>query len=199
MANDGYGHSVSSSFSSATQYAAPDAIAPNGNVETIEDRSTVSSDCQKDLDALSKLAGKTIDLGAIQDALASTSFPNGVTSTLPVSALFGPGLEAAGAAFQRTEDKEYGPGQTIANEFARNPQGLVYDTVLGGKAMFINPPLISSNLAVNEGMMFHESLHELGLGDKEIQETLHLTVDSKNTMNITDRLEKDCVNAKGNH
>jgi|ERR1700690_475460 hypothetical protein len=91
------------------------------------------------------------------------------------------------------------PGQTIGNEFARNPQGLVFDTVLGGGAMFVDPPLISSNLAVNEGMMFHESLHELGLGDKEIQETLHLTVDSKNTMNITDKLEKDCVNARGNH
>ncbi len=166
--------------------------------EGLADRSTVSADCQKDLDALSVAAGQAIDLAAIQDALSRTSFENGTISKLPVSALYGPGAEAAGAAFQSQEDAKYGPGQTISNEFRRNPDGLTAVTVLFGSTMFINPDLIGNNLNGNMALLFHESLHELGLVDSTIQSALGLTVDDQNTKNITIKLQKDCVTGKGN-
>jgi hypothetical protein len=118
---------------------------------------------------------------------------------LPVSALFGPAAEAAGAAFQRQEDGLYGPGQTIANEFARNPNGLTADTVLNGSTIFINPALIGGNLTSNEGLLFHETLHELGMVDTDIQAALGIRVDGKNTRNITTTLQKDCITGRGNN
>ena len=71
-------------------------------------------------------------------------------------------------AFQHREDGRYGPGQTIGNEFARNPAGLTAYSVLLGSTIFINPPLIGSILTNNEGLLFHEALHELGLVDSDI-------------------------------
>jgi hypothetical protein len=70
----------------------------------------------------------------------------------------------------------YGPGQTIANEFARNPNGLTADTVLNGSTIFINPALIGGNLTSNEGLLFHETLHELGMVDTDIQAALGIRV-----------------------
>jgi RHS repeat-associated protein len=49
-------------------------------VGAIEDRSNVSPNCQKDLDALSKASGQDISLGAIQEVLSSTDFQNGTIS-----------------------------------------------------------------------------------------------------------------------
>ncbi len=82
-------------------------------LEGIANRSAVSADCQKDLDALSALTGKTIDLFEIQDAVSSTNFVNGTISKLPVSALGGPGFGVYGAAVQAARDAKYGPGQTV--------------------------------------------------------------------------------------
>jgi RHS repeat-associated protein len=168
-------------------------------VDALEDRNNVSANCQKDLDALSQSSGQDISLGAIQNALANTDFKNGTTSNLPVSSLFGPGAEAAGAAFQRQEDGLYGPGQTIANEFGRNPAGLTANTVLNGSTIFINPTLIGGNLTGNQSLMSHEALHELGMVDTDIQAALGITVDGKNTRNITTKLQKDCITGKGNN
>ncbi|MDQ2949765.1 MAG: RHS repeat-associated core domain-containing protein [Acidobacteriota bacterium] len=167
--------------------------------DALGDRRNVSSNCQKDLDALSQAAGQTIDLGAIQGAVANTDFKNGVGLMLPVSALFGPGTEAAGAAFQRQEDAKYGPGQTIGNELARNLYGLTAETVLFGNTIFVNPALIGGSLTSNEGLLFHEALHELGLVDSSIQSALGLAVDDKNTRNITTKLQKDCISGRGNN
>src|SRR3984885_4862947 len=52
-------------FSKATQRL-------NSAVNALEDRSSVSTNCQTDLDALSAAAGQTITRGAIQNALANT-------------------------------------------------------------------------------------------------------------------------------
>jgi RHS repeat-associated protein len=168
-------------------------------VDAIERRVGVSPKCQNDLDALSAGSGKEIDLGTIQDALAITNFLNGNGSTLPVSALYGPGAEQAGAVFQAQQDAQFGPGQTIGNLFSRNPAGLTADTVLLGTTIFINPPLISGLLAINEGLLLHESLHELGLVDTDIQQYLGITVDGNNTANISLQLRKDCLGGKGNN
>ena len=170
-----------------------------GNAVTaIEERRAVSADCDKDLAALSTAGHTDVSLNSIQGALASTNFSNGGSSTLPVSALFGPGAEAAGRAYQGQQDAAYGPGQTIGNEFARNPNGLTAETVLGGSTIFINPALIGGNLGSNQSLLFHEAIHELGLVDQTIQEALGLKVDPKNTKSISDKLFKDCFTGKGN-
>jgi RHS repeat-associated protein len=168
-------------------------------VDALSNRGNVSPDCQNDLDALSQAAGRTIDLAGIQDALNDTTFQNGLTSALPVSALYGPGAEQAGAAFQAQEDSLYGPGQTIGDEFRRNPGGLTAETVLLGDTIFINPGLIGRSVPVNEALLFHEALHELGLTDDAVQRALGITVDAKNTKNITDKLKKDCIAGRGNN
>ena len=171
--------------------------------DAIEARESVSPKCQQDLDALSRAAGKEISLATIQEALANTDFENGVISTLPVSALWGPAA-VAGASFQNNEDKMYGPGQTIANEFARNPAGLTAATVFEGSTIFINPALIGGLLFTNESLLFHEALHELGMIDSQIQTALKsvhqgLVVDTKNTKNISVVLGRDCLRGKGNN
>jgi RHS repeat-associated protein len=167
-------------------------------VTAIEERTSVSADCDKDLAALSAAGHTDVSLDSIQRALASTNFGNGSSSTLPVSALFGPGAEAAGRAYQGQQDALYGPGQMIGNLFARNPNGLTAETVLGGRAIFINPALIGGSLGSNQSLLFHEAIHELGLVDETIQEALGLKVDSRNTKNISDKLFRDCFTGKGN-
>lgn len=69
----------------------------------------------------------------------------------------------------------------------------------GGSTIYINPVLIGASLVGNESLLFHEALHELGLIDSTIQEALGLTVDDKNTRNITTKLNSDCVTGKGNN
>jgi RHS repeat-associated protein len=168
-------------------------------VQAIEDRTNVSAKCQKDLNALSQAAGFTIDLETIQAALGQTSFMSGFASTLPVSTLYGPGFETAGASEQALLDQEYGPGQTIGNDFARNPGGLTAETVLGGNIIYINPSLISNLVPTDEALLFHESLHELGLIDQQVQSALGLKVGSTNTKNISNKLFKDCIKGKANN
>ncbi len=151
------------------------------------------------LDALSQISGQTIDLAAIQDTLSGTTFKNGVGNALPVSALGGPGDEAYGAAYQRDEDNKYGPGQTIG-DLTRNPAGLTAETVLDGNIIYINPAIIGGNLAKNEAFLFHESLHELGLIDQQIQQALGFKDwnNVSNTQRISKKLLKDCIQGKGN-
>ena len=166
----------------------------------LEERTNVSANCQKDLGALSTAANKTIDLQAIQGALSITNFENGVDSDTPVAGLYDPiKAAAAGAAYQRQEDAKYGPGQTIGNEFRRNLQGLTADTVFLGTTIYINPLLIGTNLVGNEALLFHEALHELGLGDQDIQTALGIKVDPNNTKNISDKLRSDCITGRGNN
>jgi hypothetical protein len=150
---------------------------------------------------LSQAAGKTIDLGAIQDALAATDFENGVGSKLPVSALGGSGALAYGAAKQAQQDTLFGPGQRIGDLFKRDPTGLTAETVLTGSTIFINPLLISSSLATNEGLLFHEALDKLGMIDETIQQTLGFKdySDVSNTKRISTKLQSDCVTGKGNN
>ena len=100
--------------------------------ELIGDRSSFSVDCEADAKALGFSARQ------IAETAAGLYVQDGTTSKLPVSALYG-SATAAGRAFQAQEDKLYGPGQTIANEFARNLGGLTADTVLFGNTVFVNP------------------------------------------------------------
>ena len=166
----------------------------SGAQEAISGRSSFSTDCEKDTGALGFSAAQ------VAETAAGLNIENGTTSTLPVSALFGTAL-AAGRAFQAQEDKLFGPGQTIANEFMRNPGGLTADTVLFGNAVFINPSLIGSGILQNQALLFHEALHALGLIDTDIQEKLFgiQGVDPKNTRNITTKLFNDCFRGKGNY
>ena len=171
----------------------------NEAIEVLLERNNVSEKCQKDLDALSKVSGTTIDLWAIQGALANTDLENGTVSTDPVSALGGPGLEAYGNARQSQADQQYGPGQTIGDIFAHNP-GLTASTVLGGSTIFINPDKIGNSLTSNEGLLFHEALHELGMIDEQIQKALGWKDynDVSDTRRISVRLTQDCIAGKGN-
>ena len=108
----------------------------------------------------------------------------------------------AGASAQRAADKAYGPGQTIGNEFGRNPTGLTAMSVLGGNTIYINPGLIGSNLQTNEGLLIHETLHLLGFDDQDIQLGLAfrgVKLDPYNTKNISIQFKKDCVMGKGNN
>lgn len=72
-----------------------------------------------------------------------------------------------------------------------------------GSTVYINPALIGGSLAMNEGLVMHEMLHELGLDDTSIQTGLHfldssIAIDDKNTKNITMKLMKDCFTGKDN-
>jgi hypothetical protein len=93
---------------------------------------------------------------------------------------------------------------TIGAVFAANPNGLTAKTQLGtstavGTNIYINPNLISGNLAQNEGLLLHEGLHLLGFDDADLQTALFGKVDESNTRNISTRLQNDCVTGKGNH
>jgi hypothetical protein len=90
------------------------------------------------------------------------------------------------------------PGQTISDDFTRDPNGLVAESVLGGNTVYINPGLIGGNKFVNEAFLLHEGLHGLGLGDEDIQTRLGIDVNPKNTKNIADKLYTDCVKGKNN-
>ena len=67
-----------------------------------------------------------------------------------------------------------------------------------GATIYINPTLISKNIATNEGLLLHEALHLLGFDDADLQRGLGQTVDPNNTAGITKELKKDCVTGKGN-
>jgi RHS repeat-associated protein len=158
--------------------------------DALSTRTSFSPDCAGDLTALG------LSPSDVAGTAAGLDIENGTTSTLPVSALFG-SATAAGRAYQAQQDSKYGPGQTIANDFAHLP-GTTADTVLGGNTVFINPARIGGGLINNEALLFHEALHALGLIDTDIQSELGITVDPNNTKNITDKLKKDCFNGKGN-
>jgi RHS repeat-associated protein len=181
-------------FFAVTAFArATDRLNDARNAIDNMDSSSTAPNCQADLDALSKASGDSdISIASIQGVLDSTDFKDGTTSQLPVSALYGSAV-AAGASYQRQQDRKYGKGQTIAKEFARNPNGLSADTVLNGSTIFINPALITNNLWGNEGLLLHEALHELGLQDGQIQKALGFSEDPKNTKNISTKLQHDCV------
>jgi hypothetical protein len=85
------------------------------------------------------------------------------------------------------------PLQTVAQAFAQNPFGLSGMASIGGDRIYINSGnVLSSSMTLNGALLFHELLHNTGLGDAAIQEKLGLDVDPTNTHNISTRIEDDC-------
>jgi hypothetical protein len=70
-----------------------------------------------------------------------------------------------------------------------------------GSTIFINPALIGNSVYANEGLLFHEALHELGLTDQTIQQALGFKDfnNVSNTKRISNKLESDCITGKGNN
>jgi len=70
---------------------------------------------------------------------------------------------------------------------------LTASTVLGGSTIFINPDRISNSLTLNEGLLFHEALHELGMIDEQVQHALGWKDynDVSNTNRISIKLIQD--------
>jgi hypothetical protein len=167
----------------------------------LAEREKFSTDCLTDIQ---KIAGQldsfvrypSVDINSIIAAATGATIVNGKTATLPVSALYN--NATAGAAHQFEWDRNFGPGQTIAMDFMRNPRGLTAESVLGGAIIYVNPDLIANNLIRNEALLFHESFHLLGIGDDDIQIALGLPV-GPDTKNITDKLQKDCFKGKDNY
>jgi hypothetical protein len=155
-----------------------------------------SVDCYNDLIGIAAQRDPTmrseLSINTLVAAASLAGFKNGVGSTDPVSSLYlAPGAAAhAGSA-------------TIGSRFAANPTGLTAMSQLGtntavGTIIYINPNLISNSVAMNEGLLLHESLHLLGFDDADLQAGLGFEVDVNNTKNITDKLQRDCVTGKGN-
>jgi RHS repeat-associated protein len=158
------------------------------------DRTSFSMPCIQDLMAIDaqrpadQRAGSALD---VIDVASTESFKNGIGSTDPVSALYADPQAAAAAE----------PG-AIGDAFAANPNGLTAKTVLGtepGGTIYINGALIGNNLRINEALLIHEALHSLGFTDDDLQRALGLPVHDKNTRNISVKLQKDCVQGKGNN
>ena len=168
----------------------------------LSNRSNWSVKCEQDVEAIDAQRDPSVrnnsdaSFDGVINAAAGANFKNGVGSTDPISALYT--SPAAGAAAQNAENAQYGPGQTIGNDFARNPNGLTAESVMGGNTIYINPALISNNLLVDEALLFHEAFHLLGFSDDDLQRALGLKVDPNNTKSITDKLSKDCFQGKDN-
>ena len=168
----------------------------------LSDRSGLSMDCERDIEKIDAQRDPSqrnpdVTFDSVINAAAGASFKSGVGSADPISALYA--NPVAGPAAQRQEDAQYGPGQTIGNDFARNPHGLTAESVLGGSTIYINPTLISKNLLIDETLLFHEAFHLMGFTDDDLQKALGLTVDPNNTKNITLKLTKDCFTGKDNN
>ncbi len=85
---------------------------------------------------------------------------------------------------------------TIGSLFAGKPGTAAY-SLAGGNSIWVDPSRISGNLNSNAALLLHESLHNLGYFDHEIQAALGLQV-SGITDNITQRLYTDCIKGKDN-
>ena len=81
-------------------------------------------------------------------------------------------------------------------------------TTLGGNTIYINPSAISGILGVNQGLLMHELLHELGLGDdiigtglQSIDPSIKPDVNGNwtNTQQFSTKLMKDCFTGRGNN
>jgi len=76
-----------------------------------------------------------------------------------------------------------------------------------GNTIYINPSLIGGSLRSNEGFLFHEALHQLGLNDDDIGTGLH-SIDPTikpnsngqwtNTQQFSNKFTKDCFQGKAN-
>ena len=172
-------------------------------IEAFEGRSSFSPNCQRDIAAIAAAAPdyidpSTITITALQSAAASTSFVNGVGSQVSQSVLFPNAPQAAGIVAD----------QTIGAIFS-NPATLTTAvTTLGGNTIYINPSAISGILGVNQGLLMHELLHELGLGDdiigtglQSIDPSIKPDVNGNwtNTQQFSTRLMKDCFTGRGNN
>lgn len=133
-----------------------------------------------------------LDINSLINAIDGAMFSNGVGSSVPRSSLY-PGQAAASVT------------GTIGSAFAANPLGLTAMSQLGTNAtavginIYINPGLITSGLSNNAALLLHEGLHVLGFDDADLQTALGYPVDPNNAKEITTRLQKDCVNGKGNY
>ncbi len=172
-------------------------------IQVFEDRTSFSSNCQRDIAAIAAAAPSYIDpstitIASLQDAAAKTDFVNGVGSQVSQSVLFPNAPQAAGVV----------ANQTIGALFS-NPNTLpTAVTTLGGNTIYINPSVISGNIGVNQGLLMHEFLHELGLGDGAIGAGLR-SIDASikpddngnwtNTKQFSTKLMKGCFTGKGNN
>ncbi len=168
----------------------------------LSERQNFSTDCYSDIAAIAGQRDPSMraetDINSVIEAAVNAQFQNGVGSTDPISALHADPI--AGASAQRERDQQYGANQTIGSDFARNPNGLTAESVLGGNTIYINGGLIGKSLINNEALLFHEAFHLLGFDDADVWKALFPTTpfDPKNTKQITDKLKKDCFKGKDN-
>ena len=166
------------------------------------DRTNFSQQCQDDIAAIATGAPdyidkSTITIDALQAAAARTNFANGVGSQVSQAALYPTSPQAAA----NVSDK------TIGALFSDPTKLVTAVTTLGGSTVYINPAAITGSLGVNEGLLIHELLHELGLTDDAIGNALH-SIDPSirpdangnwtNTQQFSTKLRKDCFSGKDN-
>ena len=126
----------------------------NTALTTLQERTSFSQNCQRDIGAIAAAAPSYIDkstitIGAIQAAAGSTSFANGVGSQVSQSALYPNSPHAASVVMN----------QNIGALFANPAKITTAVTTLGGNTVYINASLISGSLSANFGLLMHEMLH----------------------------------------
>jgi hypothetical protein len=134
----------------------------------------VSADCAEDIFKL----GITPDQWA--DALEKVDILNGIGSTVLAWTTMSP----QDPGYQTAKDRNI----TIGNQFGpnQNAWGSAVDN-----RVWINPNTVNPGTFSSAGLIAHETLHNLGLLDPDIQGKLGLTV-QPGTRNISDKLGKDC-------
>ena len=155
----------------------------------------ISSDCQKDIDALGSATSaliangtaapgtKNIDDTSLAVALANTDYENGLTATAPESTLNDPSITVTA-------------GQPIKNMFGGATKAVAQ---LGGNIVYVDPRWLSGNgisPIYGAALVIHEALHNMGLNDPQVESALGLTqadCPGGSTDCITIKLEKDCT------
>ena len=157
----------------------------------------LSHNCQKDIAAIAAQAPNPgqISFAAIQNALAYTTYYDGIGSQVSQSVLYPTSPQAGGLVANKTVGSLFNvPGTAVTAV-----------TALGADFMFINAAYVSYSLSTNEGLLMHEALHELGLDDNAIGLGLELIDPSikpdtnnpnnwSNTKQFSDKFTKDCFN-----
>jgi hypothetical protein len=166
--------------------ASPIVLGNDGGVETFQKaeqelvkQKLNKKKCQTDLGLLGT------NTAAIHSAAANANIQDGTNSTVPEASLY------ANTPNYSNAQTQFG-SMTIGQFQAQHP-GTVAQAQLNGNNIYVNSSLISaSNYWVNLSSALHEDIHNAtGLTDSDIQRLLGLS-QTEPSVNISNRLLKDC-------
>jgi RHS repeat-associated protein len=149
------------------------------------------SNCQNDIDALGKESQSVKGATAIDDdtliqALVDANYQNGLTATAAASTLNDPMINAR-------PNVANGP---ISNLFI---PGTEAESQLGGNTVYFRPSYVLGLSPYGlAALIAHETLHNLGLNDPQVEAGLGLTSQQCQVSNcITIKLDMDCFQPPG--